>query len=101
MHVGGGVTAPEILNRVEIRYPDALREKRRQAALIVVEGVVTARGEVRELHAIRGANDPLTSYIIVAIDQWKFKPAMREGHPVSVEVLVGIPSEEPVLREVR
>jgi outer membrane biosynthesis protein TonB len=27
----------------------------------------------------------------LAFGRWKFKPAMREGKPVPVEILVGVP----------
>jgi len=30
-----------------------------------------------------------------AFSQWTFKPAMRDGKPVSVDILVGIPSDGP------
>ena len=30
-----------------------------------------------------------------AFSQWKFKPALRDGKPVPVEILVGIPTEDP------
>ena len=31
----------------------------------------------------------------VAFSQWKFKPAVRDGKPVAVEILVGVPTEDP------
>jgi hypothetical protein len=30
-----------------------------------------------------------------AFSQWTFKPALRDGKPVPVEILVGIPTEDP------
>jgi hypothetical protein len=29
----------------------------------------------------------------IAFSRWKFKPAMRDGKPVPVEILVGVPVE--------
>jgi hypothetical protein len=37
----------------------------------------------------------------IAFSRWKFKPAMRDGQPVSVEILIGIPSDPPVIRAAR
>lgn len=69
--------------------------------LILLRGLIREDGTVDLVKVYRGLLAPMDQAARLAFSRWKFKPAMREGHPVSVEVLVGIPSEEPVLRGVR
>jgi Gram-negative bacterial TonB protein C-terminal len=69
--------------------------------LILLRGLIREDGTVDLVKVYRGLLPPMDQAAQLAFSRWKFKPAMREGHPVSVEVLVGIPSEEPVLRGVR
>ena len=88
--VGGDVTAPQIIKRVEIEIPDHLREIRRQGAIIILEGVVTTRGDVRDLRVIRGENDPLTPYILKAVREWRFRPAEKQGEPVAALYTISV-----------
>ena len=81
--VGGDITAPQILKRVRIQVPDHLREVRRSGTVILLEGVVTTRGDVRDLRVIRGENDPLVPYVLKAVCEWRFKPAEKHGKPVA------------------
>ena len=52
--------------------------------MIVLEGVVTKKGTVRDLKIIKGENDPMTPNVVAAVKQWRFRPATLHGEPVDV-----------------
>jgi TonB family protein len=63
--------------------PRSLHE-RRTAGLIVIEGIVTRAGTLRDQKVLRGAGDPCTPYVLAAVRQWRFKPGRRKGRAVEV-----------------
>jgi hypothetical protein len=68
--------------------------------LIVLKGLIREDGTVDQVQVYRGLLPPMDQEARLAFSRWKFKPAMSEGRPVSVEILVGIPSEAPVVHAV-
>jgi len=60
--------------------------------LIILKGVIGTDGTVRDLAVYQGVSAELDEAARVAFGQWHFKPAMRDGKAVAVEILVGIPS---------
>jgi TonB-like protein len=67
-----------IVSRVE---PDAVGAK---AASIPVRMIVATDGSVKHVHVIR-ASAAQRRNIEEAVRQWKFKPFVKQGHPVEVE----------------
>ncbi|MEX2299992.1 MAG: hypothetical protein WD733_03585 [Bryobacterales bacterium] len=58
---------------------------------VVAYATVDAEGNLQNLRMVRGA-DPETDRIILAsLRSWEFTPAFRDGEPVEVEALFGIP----------
>jgi len=68
--------------------------------LILLKGLIREDGTVDLVHVHRSLLPPMDEAARLAFSRWKFKPAMREGQPVTVEVLVGIPSDAPIMRAV-
>jgi len=58
---------------------------------IILKGVIGADGAVQQLVVYRGVSPVLDEAARIAFSRWRFKPAMRDGKPVAVEILVGIP----------
>lgn len=81
LRTGGDVKPPVLIRRVEPEYPSGVR---RQPAVIVLEGVVSKDGDVRDLRVIQGDSDPMSAAVVAAVRQWKFRPATRNGTPVDV-----------------
>ena len=67
-----------IVSRVE---PDAVGAR---AASIPVRMIVATDGSVKHVHVIR-ASAAQRRNIEEAVRQWKFKPPVKQGHPVEVE----------------
>jgi TonB family protein len=81
LRVGGDVQPPILIKKVEPQYSSGVR---RQAGRIILEGIVTKEGDIRDLRVIRGAADPMSAAVVTAVRQWKFRPATRNGKPVDV-----------------
>jgi hypothetical protein len=58
---------------------------------IVLKGVLAVDGTVQHLVVYQGVLPEMDEAARIAFGRWRFKPAMRDGKPVEVEILVGIP----------
>lgn len=58
---------------------------------IILKGVIGADGTVQELVVYRGVSPVLDEAARIAFGRWRFKPAVRDGKAVAVDILVGIP----------
>ena len=70
---------------------------------IILKGVIEADGTVQRLIVYQGVSTELDEAARLAFSRWRFKPAMRDGKPVAVDILVGIPpapGEDRVNRQV-
>ncbi len=64
----GRIVMPTPLKRVEPKFP----EKPRAVTLIVLEGVVTTKGQMTNLNVIKGGDNTYTRAVVDAVRQWKF-----------------------------
>jgi outer membrane biosynthesis protein TonB len=58
-----------------------------------LKGVITDDGSVSELKVYQGVLAGMDDAARVAFSKWKFKPAIKDGKAVAVDVLVGVPTE--------
>ncbi len=63
--------------------------------MIILHGVIREDGSVGELRILQGLQGIPDEAALAAFGRWKFKPALRAGNPVAVEILVGIPPMPP------
>jgi TonB family protein len=61
--------------------------------MIVLKGEIGEDGKVEKVEIYRGLSPEMDAAACLAFSRWKFKPAMRSGKPVSVQILLGIPAE--------
>jgi outer membrane biosynthesis protein TonB len=59
----------------------------------VLKGTLRDDGVVENLEVFQGVLPEMDAAARAAFGQWKFRPAMRDGKPVPVEILIGIPIE--------
>jgi len=76
-----GMTPPEVVSRVEPRYPASARMIRSEGT-VVVEVVVETDGSTGEVRVLRGISKVLDEAAVAAIRQWRFRPARVAGNPV-------------------
>jgi TonB family protein len=87
--VGGGVTPPTILSRVEPQYSEEARKARYQGT-VVLEAIVKRDGTVDILRVVRSLGFGLDENAIQALKQWRFRPGMRNGVPVDVALNIEV-----------
>ncbi|MFY9855472.1 MAG: TonB family protein [Terracidiphilus sp.] len=81
--VGGGVSAPVLLNSVEAEFSDEARRAKYQGTCLV-EIIVDARGNPQNPRVVRSLGMGLDEKAIEAVMKYKFRPAMKGGKPVPV-----------------
>jgi len=58
---------------------------------IILKGVIDTEGSVQHLVVYQGVLPEMDEAARIAFSRWHFKPAMKDGKPIEVEILVGIP----------
>ena len=91
-----GLVPPEVELRFDFRRLPVPRGTAHK--LILLKGFIRADGGVEQVEVFRGVQPQMDEAARIAFRRWRFKPAMRESQPVEVEILVGIPSDMPVVR---
>ncbi|HSW49255.1 MAG TPA: hypothetical protein VLH09_03725, partial [Bryobacteraceae bacterium] len=59
-----------------------------RAGYILVHGSVDTKGQFRDLTVIRAPNAKMKELIKAELARWHFRPAVRDGAPVAVEILL-------------
>jgi len=82
---GGNVIPPELLRQVDPDYPEEARKARIEGD-VVLEAIVDIDGKPVQMRVIQV---PAEGYgfeesAIKAVEQWRFKPGMKNGKPVPV-----------------
>ena len=86
---GNGVTTPQVVREVKPAYTaDAMRAK--VQGTVWLECVVMPDGTVGRVEVVRSLDSTfgLDQEAIKAAKQWRFRPGMRFGEPVPVQVII-------------
>jgi hypothetical protein len=83
------LTPPAALEQFDFHRPTVQQEAGR--ALIILHGFIREDGTVSDLQTVQGLDAISDAAARAAFSRWKFKPALRDGAPVALEILVGIP----------
>jgi TonB family protein len=62
---------------------------------VILKGRIDEDGKVTDLKVFQGLSNEMDAAAKLAFSRWTFKPAVKSGKPVSVDILVGIPSDPP------
>lgn len=89
MTVGGGVTAPQVIHRVEPDFTDAARAARYQG-VVSIGLIVDSQGNPEDVHVVRHLGMGLDEKAMEAVRQYRFRPAMFQGHPVPVQMVIQV-----------
>lgn len=87
--IGGGVSAPVILFQPEPEFSEEAR-KAKVAGNVLVYLQVDTNGHPTHVRVLRGIGLGLDEKAMEAVRQYRFKPAMENGHPVQVEMNVEV-----------
>ena len=85
------MTMPKIVTKVDPVYPNDARDARVDGK-VVLQAVIRENGTVGEVQVLTAIpNWPsLDRSAVEAVQQWKYRPAVKDGHPVSVYFTVMI-----------
>jgi periplasmic protein TonB len=87
--VGGGVSPPSVISRVEPQYSEDARKARYQGT-VILEAIVRRDGTVDILRVVRSLGFGLDENAIQALKQWRFRPGTRNGVPVDVSLNIEV-----------
>jgi periplasmic protein TonB len=87
--IGGGVSAPEVIYQTEPEFSEEAR-KAKLSGNVEVYLWVDEHGNPTHVRVIRGIGMGLDEKAVEAVRQYKFKPAMANGKPVTVEMYVDV-----------
>lgn len=81
--IGGGVSSPVILHKVEPEYSEEARKAKWQGT-VQLAVIVDETGHPRDIKVSQSLGLGLDQKAIEAVQQWLFRPGMKDGKPVAV-----------------
>ncbi len=87
--IGGDVSQPIPIYKLEPEYSEEAR-KAKYSGTVLLSLVIDANGNTRDIHVMRPLGLGLDEKAIVAVAKWRFRPAMKDGHPVAVQAQVEV-----------
>lgn len=88
-HVGGGVSPPRPIYQPEPEFSEEARKAKYQGTC-TLGLIVGTDGRPSNIRVLSSLGMGLDEKAIEAVKNWKFEPAMKDGHPVRVEIAVEV-----------
>lgn len=89
MRVGGGVSAPRVIYSVAPQFTPEARQADYQGA-VSIQLIVDSQGYPQDIRVVRHLGMGLDERAVAAVRQYRFSPAMYQGHPVSVQMIIDV-----------
>ena len=87
--VGKDVTQPRLILKVEPEYtPEAKDDKIEGTVRLSAE--ITPDGFAQNIRVMQSLDSGLDANAVTALSQWRFKPGVKDGQPVTVQVTVEV-----------
>jgi protein TonB len=87
--IGGGVSQPSIIKKVEPEYSEEARKAKWQGTVTLMV-VVDETGHARDLKVMQSLGLGLDEKAMEAVEKWVFKPGMKDGRPVAVYATIQV-----------
>jgi TonB family protein len=87
--IGGGVSPPSILFKVEPEYSEEARKAKFQGTVLLFV-VVDEKGNPRDIKILRPLGLGLDQKAVEAVEKWKFSPGKKDGKPVAVQAQIEV-----------
>jgi len=89
LRIGGGVTAPKVLHKMEPEYTEEARVAKYQGtAVLAVE--IDTNGVAKNIRIVKGLGFGLDENAVTAVRQWQFQPATKDGAAVTVQASIEV-----------
>ena len=89
MNVGGGVSAPRVIHSVEPQFTPEARQADLQG-VVGIQLIVDSQGNPQNATVVRHLGMGLDERALAAVRQYKFSPAMYQGHAVAVQMIITV-----------
>jgi protein TonB len=83
--VGGGVSAPKIIYRIEPEFSEEARKNKMQG-VVILRVIIGTDGKAHDISVQRSLGMGLDEKAVDAVKQWRFDPGHKDGQPVPVQV---------------
>jgi protein TonB len=87
--VGGGVSAPSVLFKVDPEYSEEAR-KAKYSGTVLLSVIVDNEGHARDIKVLKSLGMGLDEKAVEAVQKWKFKPGMKGGSAVNVRAQIEV-----------
>ncbi len=87
--IGGDVTPPQVIQKVEPKYTRQSRRAKRQG-VVLLGLVIGVDGKARDIKVEKSLTDDLDRQAVRAVSSWRFRPATKAGQPVTVQAKVEV-----------
>ena len=84
-HVGGGVSAPKVIYRVDPEFSDEARKNKYQGT-VLLKVIIGVDGKTHDIKVLRALGMGLDEKAVEAARLWRFEPGQKDGKAVPVEV---------------
>ncbi|HEX4285785.1 MAG TPA: energy transducer TonB, partial [Terracidiphilus sp.] len=89
MSVGGGVSAPQVVHAVQPDFTPEARQSNYEGT-VSLQLIVDSQGNPQAIRVIRHLGMGLDQKAIQAVQQYRFRPAVYQGHPVAVQMVIDV-----------
>ena len=79
-----GISKPEVVSRVFPQVPPNIA--REMGAWACAEATVTVQGTLSDIRIVKASHPVWGRNTLEALKQWKYKPALRDGHAIEVRI---------------
>lgn len=87
--IGGGVSSPVIVKKIEPEYSEEARNAKRQGTVQLIV-TIDETGHARDIKVEKSLGFGLDEKALEAVGTWLFKPAMKDGKPVAVYATIEV-----------
>lgn len=86
---GRGVTPPQLIYKIEPEFSEQARKAKYQGVVVLAIDV-DAGGNVRNIRVRQSLGLGLDEKAVEAVSQWRFRPGVLNGKPVTTEAIVQV-----------
>ena len=83
MRVGGDVSAPVAIKRIDPQYTEVARSARMEG-VVIIEAIIDTNGRVTDARVLKSLGMGLDDSALDAVKRWRFTPGKLNGQPVPV-----------------
>jgi TonB family protein len=89
VRVGGGVSAPVVIFKPQPSYTDQARDAG-VAGEVRLRCIIDEKGVPTTITVAKSLEPSLDRSAVDTVFKWRFKPGMKDGRPVAVQVLIDV-----------